>query len=180
MFFVISEISIAILPIDSQYQRWSPRGRPWPRGHILKSLASKPQVLENCPVLGSRTALFLNRWNFVGKRQKLCGKSTKTFFLVSSSRDRLKKIFWRRFSPEKSYWRPFFFEIAWKKFLRTFFFGEHLCLCPWSRNFFVSMALASSIVSSTPPLVNTDKAFNIYSLPPPTHPPTSLLPLSKY
>ena len=42
------------------YQRWSPRGRPWPRGHILKSLAlaSKPQVLENCPVLGSRTAQF--------------------------------------------------------------------------------------------------------------------------
>ena len=42
-----------------------PRGRPWPRGHILKSLtlalASKPQVLENCPVFGSRTALFLNR-----------------------------------------------------------------------------------------------------------------------
>ena len=26
-------------------QWWSPRGRPWPRGHILKSLASKPQVL---------------------------------------------------------------------------------------------------------------------------------------
>ena len=30
-------------------QRWSPRGRPWPRGHLLKSLAlalaSKPQVL---------------------------------------------------------------------------------------------------------------------------------------
>ena len=45
------------------YQRWSPRGRPWPRGHILKSLAlgSKPQVLENCPVLGSKTAIFLNR-----------------------------------------------------------------------------------------------------------------------
>ena len=33
------------------------------RTHILKSLAlaSKRQVLENCPVLGSRTALFLNR-----------------------------------------------------------------------------------------------------------------------
>ena len=35
------------------YQRWSPRGRPWPRGRprgqILKSLAlaSRPQVLEN-------------------------------------------------------------------------------------------------------------------------------------
>ena len=52
---------------NSDYQRWSPRGRPWPRGHILKSLAlaskvkflaSRPQVLENWPVLGSRTALF--------------------------------------------------------------------------------------------------------------------------
>ena len=47
-------------------QRWSPRGRPWPRGRprgqILKSLAlaSRPQVLENWPVLGSRTALFFN------------------------------------------------------------------------------------------------------------------------
>ena len=43
-------------------QMWSPRGRPWPRGHILKSLAlaSKPQVVENWPVLGSRTAVFLN------------------------------------------------------------------------------------------------------------------------
>ena len=38
------------------YQRWSPRG------HILKSLALawRPQVLKNCPVLGLRTALFLN------------------------------------------------------------------------------------------------------------------------
>ena len=35
-----------------ELQRWSPRG------HIVKSLASKPQVLENCRVLGSRTALF--------------------------------------------------------------------------------------------------------------------------
>ena len=36
------------------------RCSPWPRGHILKSfaLAAKPQVLENCLVLGLRTALF--------------------------------------------------------------------------------------------------------------------------
>ena len=27
---------------DSKYQRWSPRGRSWSRGHILKSLASRP------------------------------------------------------------------------------------------------------------------------------------------
>ena len=28
-----------------QCQRWSPRGRPWPGGHILKSLASKVKSL---------------------------------------------------------------------------------------------------------------------------------------
>ena len=69
--------------IKHKGQRWSPRGRPWPRGrprgHILKSLAlalaskvkslalalaSKPQVLENCPVLGSRTALFFKQLKF--------------------------------------------------------------------------------------------------------------------
>ena len=131
------------------YQRWSPRGRPWPRGHILKSLAlaSKPQVLENCPVLGWRTALFLNRWNFVGKRQKPCENSAKTFFLVSSSRDSLKKFL-----------KTFF---AWKKFLKTLFFRtlasvslvlglERACAWPWPRNCFVP--LASSLVSSTPPM----------------------------
>ena len=79
------------------HQRWSPRGRPWPqgrpRGHIFKSLslASKPQVLENCRVLGSRTALVFewlkvcrsaekcfSRPFFVGDRRK---KNFKTFFL---------------------------------------------------------------------------------------------------
>ena len=42
-----------------------------PRGHILKSLASKvkslalkPQVLENCPVLGWRTAVFFEWLKF--------------------------------------------------------------------------------------------------------------------
>ena len=55
--------------INDKNKRWSPRGRPWPRGrprgrHILKSLASKPQVLENCPVLDSKTAPFLNVLKF--------------------------------------------------------------------------------------------------------------------
>ena len=79
--------------LQSARQRWSPRGRPWPRGrprgHILKSLAlaskvkslalalaSKPQVLENCPVLGSRTALFFEqlkfRWKTPETSQKIC------------------------------------------------------------------------------------------------------------
>ena len=50
-------------------QRWSPRGRPWPWPRSLKSLAlaSKPQVLENWPVLGSRTALFFEQLKFCWK-----------------------------------------------------------------------------------------------------------------
>ena len=46
--------SIVTFPL----QKWSPRR------HILKSLASKLQVLENCPVLGSRTAVFLESLKF--------------------------------------------------------------------------------------------------------------------
>ena len=64
-------------------QRWSPRGRP--RGHILKSLAlaskvkslalaSRPQVLKNWPVLGSRTALFFGMLKFCGAVEKFFGK----------------------------------------------------------------------------------------------------------
>ena len=80
-------------------QRWSPRGRPWPRGrprgHILKSLAlalaskvkslalalaSKPQVLENCPVLGSRTALFFEQMKFRWKAPETSRKICEHFF----------------------------------------------------------------------------------------------------
>ena len=66
-----------------QNERWSPRGRPWPRGHILKSLALaskvkslalRPQVLENWPVLGSRTALFFELLKFCGALEKFFGK----------------------------------------------------------------------------------------------------------
>ena len=54
-----------------------------PRGHILKSLASKvkslalasrPQVLENWSVLGSRTALFFELLKFCGALEKFFGK----------------------------------------------------------------------------------------------------------
>ena len=70
-------------------QRWSPRGRPWPRGrprgHILKSLAlaskvkslalaSRPQVLENWPVLSSRTELFFELLKFCEALEKFFGK----------------------------------------------------------------------------------------------------------
>ena len=74
---------------DCNNQRWSPRGRPWPRGrprgHILKflalaskvkslALASRPQVLENWPVLGSRTALFFESLKFCGALEKFFRK----------------------------------------------------------------------------------------------------------
>ena len=161
------------------YQRWSPRGRPWPRGrprgHILKSLAlaskvkslalaSRPQVLENWPVLGSRTALFFELLKFCGALEKFFGKR----FFVEIAR--------------KIFVKPFFFYLFFGDRLKNFcddlffFFGEHLRLCPWSlalassisvlglesvcprkgcpwpRIFFVS--LASSLVSSTPPLIS--------------------------
>ena len=69
------------------HQRWSPRGRPWPRGRPrgqilkslalaskVKSLASRPQVLENWPVLGSRTALFFGMLKICGAVEKFFGK----------------------------------------------------------------------------------------------------------
>ena len=47
-----------------------------------------------------------------------------------------------------------------KNFSEDFFFEEHLRLCPWPRaflslasDFFVSLALVSSLKFSTPPLV---------------------------
>ena len=67
-------------------QRWSPRGRPWPRGsprgHILKSLAlaSKPQVLKNCPVLGSRKALFFETLKFCWKAPETSQETCEDLF----------------------------------------------------------------------------------------------------
>ena len=109
--------------------------------------ASSPRKLP-CPRLEDSTIFepLKFRWN----TPETCGKSAKTFFLVSLSRDRLKKNFWRPFSPEKLFWRHFFFEIAWKIFLKTFFFwrtlasgslalvsrgsvlGLEIFLCPWN------------------------------------------------
>ena len=86
------------------------------------------------------------------------------------------KILW---SAWKIFWKKFFCRDRLKNFCEDLFFifGEHLCLCPWSlassipvlglesvcprkgcpwpwpRIFFVSLALASSLVSSTPPLL---------------------------
>ena len=120
-------------------QRWSPRGRPWPRGHprehILKSLAlaskvkslalaSRPQVLKNWPVLGSRTAVFFELLKFCGALEK--------FFRIRFFEDLFFFFFFLR-SPEKFLWRPFFLEST--------------CACvlgrwPWPRAF---LSLASRV-----------------------------------
>ena len=124
-------------------QRRSLWGHPCPRGHILKSLASKvkslalasrPQVLKNWPVLGSRIALF--------------------FELLKFCR-----------SLEKNFRRNFLLENAWKKILKTlvfwggdrlkkifedFFSLENTCawvlgLWPWPRAF-LSLASGESVL----------------------------------
>ena len=137
-------------------QRWSPRGRPWPRGHILKSLAlaskvkslalaSRPQVLENWPVLGSRTALFFGMLKFCGALEKFFGKR----FLVEIAWKNIEKTFFFIFlrSPKKFLWRPFFF--FW---IALALVSLVLCLglehsCPWPRECLslerLSLALAS-------------------------------------
>ena len=101
-------------------QRWSPRG------HILKSLVSKLQVLENCPVLGSRTAVFLESLKFC-----------RSFFVEKLV------FFWRIFdfvflrTPEKTFFEDIIF----------LSFGEHLRLCPCPRKGLSSkgLSLASDI-----------------------------------
>ena len=52
------EIGFVLILCSGLYQRWSPRG------HILMFLASKPQALENCSVLGSTTAVFFELLKF--------------------------------------------------------------------------------------------------------------------
>ena len=68
--------------VDINLRRWSLRGRL--RGHILKSLAlalaSKPQVLKNRPVLGSRTALFFEQLKFLWKTPETSRKNCEHLF----------------------------------------------------------------------------------------------------
>ena len=111
------------------------------------ALASRPQVLENWPVLGSRTAVFFELLKFCGALEKFFGKD---FF----GGDRLKN-----FCEDLFFWRA--------QALVSLVLGlglEHSC--PWPQeslsserlslalasDFFVSLALASSLVSSTLPL----------------------------
>ena len=110
------------------------------------ALASRPQVLENWPVLGSRTALFFGMLKFCGALEKFFGKRS----LVEIAR----KIF------VKTFFFFFFFGDRLKNFcedLFFFFFGEHLrfvslvlCLglehsCPWPRECLSSERLSLAL-----------------------------------
>ena len=135
---------------------WSPW--PWPQ-----SLKSSKIVLSSA----RGQHYFLNRWKFVGKCQKLRRKFVKAFFVFLKWKS-LEIKFWRPFSPEKFFedlflwllekffWKPSFFwrTLAPVSLVRDLGL-ERVCPWPWPRNFFVSLALAlaSSLVSSTPPLL---------------------------
>ena len=101
------------------------------------ALALKPQALENCPVLGSRTALYFECSNFVDRLKNL-------FTNV---------IFWR--STEKNFSGPFFRRTLAPVSLVLGRGLEHSC--PWPRKglFSEGLSLALSLVSSTPPLTTT-------------------------
>ena len=89
-------------------QRWSPRGhnlKSLAFASKVRSLASQPQVLENCTVLGSRTALFFESWKFCRKTPDTSRKICENLFCFP------------------------LLEIARKKFLKTFFGGDRLKNC---------------------------------------------------
>ena len=125
-------------------QRWSPPRRP--RGHIwksltskVKSLASKPQDLENCPVLCSRTALFLESLKFCRSPEKFIWRP----------------FFWRFL--EKKFWRLSFFgehlrlcPCSMASSIPVLGF-ERVCPrkgCPWPRIFCV-LGLEPCVLDST-------------------------------
>ena len=118
----------------------------------MKSLASKPQVLENYPVVGWRTALFFEPLKFCWKAPETSQKICEDLSLFSSSENRLKKNFKHLFRLKK------IFEDLFLRLLENFFkdvFLENTCACilgPWPRE---GMSLASSLLSSTPPLILT-------------------------
>ena len=166
-------------------QRWSPRGRPWPRGRprgqILKSLASKVKSLAlassprklACPRLEDSTIFW---------KVKILWSGWKIFWKAFFRGNRLKNFVKTFFF----FFFFFFFGDRLKNFcedLFFFFFLESTCaLCPWSLAssipvlglesvcprkgcpwpwiFFVSLAL--SLVSSTPPLMGSPCGIHKY------------------
>ena len=138
--------------VDCTNQRWSPRR------HIIKSLtlASKPSSSRKCPVLGRGKYYFL-----IGKNGQ---RSTRFFFFVLGNAKTSRKIYNIILCEDL-----FFFGEHVRGVFLVFGLGlEHSCpwpleglslefqkvsSWPWPWILFVSLALASSFVSSTPSLV---------------------------
>ena len=132
---------------------WRSSPWPWPRGLKFSKIALS---------LARGQHFFLNCLNFVGRLKKI-----------------LEDVFYWR-TPEKIFLKIFFFWDRLKNFFEELFFSENTSTCvlgpwPWPQAFlslasrgsvlgraflglglgffFVSLALASSLVSSTPPLL---------------------------
>ena len=114
---------------------------------VLGLEASSPRKLP-CPRLEDST--IFERLKFRWKTPETLRKICKDLFLVFSSRDRLKKIFEDLFCRKKIFEDLFFWRTLASVSLVLGLGLERVC--PWPRNFFVSLALASSLLSSTPPL----------------------------
>ena len=110
------------------------------------ALASRPQVLENWPVLGSRTAVFFELLKFCGALEKFFGK--RVFVEIA------RKIFVKTFF----FFFFFFFGDRLKNVcedLFFFFFREHFALvslvlglehsCPWPRECLSSERLSLAL-----------------------------------
>ena len=113
----------------------------------VKSLASRPQVLKNWPVLGSRAALSFELLKFCGALEKFFGKR---FFRGDRLKNFCEDLFF-------FFWRALTL-VSLASSIPVLSL-ESVCPqkgCPWSwpRILFVSLALAWSLVSSNPPLIN--------------------------
>ena len=101
------------------------------------ALASKPQVLENCPVLGSRTALLFCTVEILWENARNFAEKLLRLFFVFLN--------WR--SLEKNF-KDFFFGDRLKNIFKTLFFlfekSSARVLSPWPR-VFLSLALRGSV-----------------------------------
>ena len=123
---------------------------------VLGFEPSSPPKLT-CPRLEEST--MFEPLKFCWKTPETLRKICKDLFWVSSSRDRQKKNFWRPFSPEKIFWRSFFWDRLKKIFVDLFF--ENTCVCvldPWpleglslvlALKFFCVLGLEPFVLDST-------------------------------
>ena len=106
---------------------------------VLGLKASSPRKLP-CPRLEDST--IFERLKFCWKTPETLRKICKELFLVSSSRDQLKKNFLKTFflrSPEKNSRRPFFFWRTLASVSLVLSLGlKRVCPWPWPQNFLCS------------------------------------------